>query len=70
MKKKYLVKLNENRIFVDAYMSQQLGFSSRQIKKLFKDKKVSINGKPAYRDNKLKDGDVLEVDLSGEVRRI
>jgi len=68
MQKKYPVRLSENRIFVDAYMSQQLGFSSRQIKKLFKDKKVSINGKSAYRDNKLKDGDIIEVDLSVEAR--
>ena len=68
MQKKYPVRLSENRIFVDAYMSQQLGFSSRQIKKLFKGKKVCINGKPAYRDNKLKDGDILEVDLFVEAR--
>ena len=68
MQKKYPVRLSENRIFVDAYMSQQLGFSSRQIKKLFKDKKVCINGKTAYRDNKLKDGDIIEVDLSVEAR--
>jgi 23S rRNA pseudouridine1911/1915/1917 synthase len=68
MQRKYVVRLGEKRIFIDAYMSESLGFSSRQIKKLLKDKKVCINGKPAYRDNKLKDGDILEVDLDEEVR--
>lgn len=61
---KYIVSSMENRIFVSDYISETLSFSSRQIKNLLKNKKVFINGKPAYRDNKLKDGDVLEIDLS------
>lgn len=64
MQKKYTVSLTENRILIVEYMSKSLGFSSRQAKKLLKEKKVLINGKPAYRDNKLKNGDILEMDLS------
>lgn len=68
MQSKYVVSSAESRILITDYMSEYLGFSSRQIKKLIKDKKVRINGKTAYRDNKLRDGDILEVDLSEEVR--
>ncbi len=69
MQSKYIVSLKENKKFVADYMSEHLGFSSRQAKKLLKDKKVYINGKTAYRDNKLKDGDYLEINLA-EVPRI
>ena len=69
MQSKYKVNLGENRIFITDYMSGSLGFSSRQTKKLLKGKKVYINGKAAYRDNKLKDGDILEIDLSEESRK-
>lgn len=66
---KYEVSCGENRIFVIEYMTGSLGFSSRQSKKLIKDKRVHINGKPAFRDNRLKDGDLVEVDLSEEPRK-
>ena len=69
MQSKYEIRHSSGRVFVDAYMSESLGFSSRQIKKLFKDKRVCINGKPAYRDEKVKDGDILEVDLPGDGRK-
>lgn len=68
MRKKYEISCGENKIPVTDYLSGTLGFSSRQAKKLLKDKKVLINGKGAYRDNKLKNGDLLEIDLSEEVR--
>ncbi len=68
MQKKYEVSCGENRIYVVDYMSGPLGFSSRQAKKLLKDKKVLINGKTAYRDNRLSSGDLLEIDLSEESR--
>jgi len=66
MYKKYMVSTGENRMLIVDYMSESLDFSSRQAKKLIKDKKVLINGKTAYRDNKLKNGDILEIDLSEE----
>jgi len=66
MHREYKVSLGENRILIADYMSGTLDFSSRQTKKLIKDKKVLINGKAAYRDNKLKNGDILEIDLSEE----
>lgn len=69
MQRKYVVSSEENKILIADYMSAPLGFSSRQIKKLIKDKKVCINGKAAYRDNKLKNGDILELDLSEEPRK-
>jgi len=61
--------LDKNRILVVEYMTGYLDISSRQAKKLIKYKKVCINGKTAYRDNMLKDGDVLEIDFSEEARR-
>jgi 23S rRNA pseudouridine1911/1915/1917 synthase len=69
MQKKYTVSLGKNRTLIADYMSEALGFSSRQAKKLLKDKKVCINGKTAYRDNKLSDGDIIEIDLSEEPRK-
>lgn len=66
---KYVVSSGENRILITDYMSGSLDFSSRQAKKLIKDKKICINGKTAYRDNKLKDGDLLEIDISEEPRK-
>jgi 23S rRNA pseudouridine1911/1915/1917 synthase len=69
MYKKYVVSCEENRIVITDYISGALGFSSRKTKKLLKDKKVYINGKKAYRDNKLTNGDLLEIDLSEEPRK-
>ena len=69
MQRKYAVSLGKNRILIGDYISESLDFSSRQAKKLLKDKKVCINGKTAYWDNKLKDGDLLEIDLSEESRK-
>lgn len=69
MQNKYMISPEINRILIGDYMSESLGFSSRQTKKLLKDKKVCINGKTAYRDNKLKGGDLLEIDLSEEPRK-
>jgi len=68
MIKKYEIKCGENKIYIMDYLSETLGFSTRQSKKLLKDKKVLINRKAAYRDNRLKTGDILEIDLSEEAR--
>lgn len=69
MQRKYVISTKIKRVPVTEYMSESLGFSSRQAKKLLKDKKVWINGKIAYWDNKLKGGDSLEIDLSEEPRK-
>ncbi len=68
MQNKYIIDKKDDRIPVTEYMSDSLGISSRQTKKLIKDNKVSINGKKAYRDNKLRAGDILEIDMSEENR--
>lgn len=69
MHRKYTVRIEKNKIIVADYMSGFLDFSSRQAKKLIKDRKVCINGKTAYWDNKLTDGDILEIDLFEEPRK-
>lgn len=68
MHKKYEVICGENRIPVVDYLTGKLGVSARQAKKLLKDRKVFINGKAAYRDNRLKNGDILNIDMSEEQR--
>lgn len=50
------------------YMTGALDFSSRQAKKLIKDKKVQINGKKAFRDSSVKNGDLLELDTAEELK--
>jgi 23S rRNA pseudouridine1911/1915/1917 synthase len=69
MQKIHISSSEINNTLLPDYMSEALGFSSRQIKKLLKNKKVFINGKAAYSDNKLKSGDLLEIDLSEEPRK-
>lgn len=68
MLKTYKVNCGKNRIMISDYLTEAVGLSARQAKKLLKLKKVLLNGKPAYRDNKLKDGDILELDMSEEQR--
>ncbi len=68
MHNKYEVSCGENKIYIIDYMSGTLGFSSRQSKRLLKDRKVHLNGKTAYRDNRLRNGDILEIDLSEDPR--
>lgn len=63
MHKSYKVPDEANRMNVVDYMTGFLGYSSRKSKRLLKDKKVKINGKVGYRDNRLKAGDVIEIDV-------
>lgn len=49
------------------YMSENMEISVRQSKKLIKDKKVQINGKRAFRDSSVRNGDQVELDTSEEV---
>lgn len=69
MHKSFRVSSEGNRLQVADYMTGFLGFSSRKSKKLIKEKRVRINGKVGYWDNRLKDGDLLEIDLTEEGRQ-
>jgi 23S rRNA pseudouridine1911/1915/1917 synthase len=68
MLKTYKVNCGKTKILISDYLTEAAGVSARQAKKLLKHKKVLLNGKQAYRDNKLKDGDILELDMSEERR--
>lgn len=63
---KYKISI-EKKIPVIEYMTDFLGFSARQSKKLVKDKKVHINGKAAFRDNSVNLGDLMEIDTVEEM---
>ncbi|MGE5631839.1 MAG: RluA family pseudouridine synthase [Caulobacteraceae bacterium] len=68
MIKQYTVNCGGKKEYIIDYMTGTLGFSGRKSKLLIKDRKVLINGKAAFRDSRLKDGDLLELDLSEEAR--
>lgn len=68
MHKKYKVGQVDKKIYIADYMSEGLGFSSRQAKKLLKSRKIHINGKTAYWDSRLKPGDIIEIDMTEESR--
>lgn len=69
MYRKYTVNCRDEKVKIIDYMTDFLGFSSRKSKKLLKERKLLVNGKTGYRDKKLKDGDVLEIDLTEEPRQ-
>jgi len=64
---KYEVSGVKGKTPVIEYMAGAMGFSARQAKKLIKDKKAQINGKRAFRDSSVKNGDILELDTSEEL---
>jgi len=70
MSKRITVGSEGHRRPVIDYLVSLQGFSSRRIKKLIKDKKIHINGKAAYRDSILKNGDLLELDLEEEAGQL
>ncbi|NLM42869.1 MAG: RluA family pseudouridine synthase [Clostridiales bacterium] len=63
--KKHIVKLSDNRKTLLAYLKENMDLSSRKAKKLLS-MGIKVNGKKAYGDTKLKDGDILilEEDIS------
>ena len=63
MKKEYIVDCYQDRPNIKEYMEEKLGFSSRQIKKLLKDRKISINKKIAFWDSKLTNNDTISVKI-------
>ena len=67
MYKEYKVKCEAGRILLVDYMTGPLDFSSRQTKKLIKQRKVLVNGKAAYRDTGLKNGDTVEINMAEEM---
>jgi 23S rRNA pseudouridine1911/1915/1917 synthase len=67
MKNNIKIQLNNETINIKQYMEDSLGYTARQVKKLLKEKKVTINNRKAYWDNVLKNGDILEIDMKEEV---
>lgn len=63
MKKEFQIKPGEEGRNIKEYLGQQAGLSARRIKQLLKAKKIEINGRPAYFDNSVKNGDLIRVDL-------
>lgn len=59
--KKRIVKLKANNKTVLAYLKEDMDLSSRKARKLL-DKGITVNGKRAYGDMKLKDGDILLIE--------
>lgn len=68
MYKEYKVEYGEGRILLVEYMTGPLDFSSRQSKKLIKEGRVLVNGKAAYRDTRLKNGDTVEINMTEELK--
>lgn len=66
MYKEYKVKYGEGRILLLDYMTGSLDFSSRQSKKLIKEGRVHVNGKAAFRDTRLKNGNTVEINMAEE----
>lgn len=67
MYKEYKVKCGDGRVLLIDYMTGLLDFSSRQSKKLVKERKVLVNGKAAFRDTRLKNGDTVEINMAEEL---
>lgn len=64
MKKQMIVNISAGKQNIKEWLEQQLVLSSRKLKALFKNKRIWINGKVAYSDNSVQNGDVIEIDLS------
>ncbi len=64
---KYLVNINVEKCNLKEYLFDELHFSSRKMKMLLKEKKIYINEKCAYWDSKIKNDDILYIDLSDRV---
>lgn len=63
MKKEIKVDLSKDNISIKDFIVAQHSFSSRKVKMLLKNKQVQINGKTAYYDNVVKNGDVVMLEL-------
>ncbi len=67
MIEKYVVSLDVEKRELKEYLIEQFEFSSRRIKMLLKNKKILINGKYAYWDSKIKDKDILYMNLADRI---
>ena len=67
MKNEYTVAVGTEKTGIKEYMENNLQLSSRRIKKLLKEKKITINGKTAYWDNTVRGGDLLTIDLAEKI---
>lgn len=64
MKKEIKVSIPLEKMNIKEYLEENCSFSARKVKSLLKNKSIMINGKTAYWDNHVKNGDMLEIDLS------
>jgi 23S rRNA pseudouridine1911/1915/1917 synthase len=58
-----LIADNYEKQNIKDYLEKHCSLSSRRVKKLLKEKKISINGKTAYFDNYVSKGDKITLDL-------
>jgi 23S rRNA pseudouridine1911/1915/1917 synthase len=63
MKKEIKVNILSEKMNIKEFLEKDCSFSSRKVKALLKSKCILINGKTAYWDNTVKNGDLLIIDL-------
>lgn len=68
MKVEYIIKNSQAHIDLKSYLNTYTNLSSRQIRLLIKRKKIYINGKFGYHDTKLKENDLVCIDMSDEIK--
>lgn len=64
MKKEIKADIATGKMNIKEFLEKESSFSSRRIKALLKSKSILINGKKAFGDNFVKNGDMLTIDLS------
>lgn len=64
MKKEITVNIASDKVNIKDFLEKNCSFSSRKIKALLKNKSILINGKAAFWDNAVRNGDMLLIDLS------
>lgn len=64
MKKEIKVSIASEKMNIKEFLEESGAFSSRKVKALLKNKSVLINGKTAYWDNTVRNGDMLVIDLA------
>lgn len=64
MKKELIAESLIEKINIKDFLEQRTELSSRRLKLLLKSRKITINGKPAYFDNIVRNGDKIIVDMA------
>ncbi len=57
----FIVNLKENKKILIAYLKENLDFSGRKVKSMLKSDALTINGKKAYGDSVVRNGDVIKI---------